>query len=262
MADSASTIQIELTRDLAASHIKLGQQYRLLAEWLTAGKTTGALVTAEVAPVVAASPAIPTVTPPALSPYTVTSVVEGQDSVMALQVAPPVPVTRALPKSIAATSASATPTGRVRRTKAQIAADEAAIAAGYLNAEDMASKAGGIAAAPSATVPAPPVQSVSNVSNVQQPPLPIAPVAPAFTGPSVEDLIAHFQEMIATVENAGWTGHGEGQAGTLLQKLGYQSVHTVPQESRQTVIDWIIHFKAEFLAGKLAHGTATDGFIS
>lgn len=261
-----STELVNMLRTIGAAHITLGQHYHQVAEQyesnraIATGAITAAVATVAMAPV-APPAAAPLAAPPAFP-----------------QAAAPAAPGTVAPVASAALGDDGKPK-RIRRTKAQIEADEAAIKLGYTSHADMVAKTGqsGAPAMPAAPMAAPGAP-VSAVQHVQQPglppappaaapapvapPPPAAPAAPAFTGPSVEDLTASLQNMIQTVETAGWVGHGEGQAATLLGKLGYQTVHTVPAEQRQGVIDWVNHFKTEFMAGRLPVGAATAGFIS
>lgn len=255
--------QLALTlRALGAHHITLGQSYIQTAEQHEANMAAGASapVTAHIAPPPAAAPA------PGAAPFPPPA------AAAPIAVIPPAPGAAA-DTAAPELGADGKPK-RVRRTKAQIEADEAAIKAGFTSHADMLAKTGGTQQAPvppapvaPGATPVPPMPAVQQQSPV--PPAPVAnvappppPAAPAFAGPSLEDVTASLLGMVQCVETAGWVGHGEGQAATLLQKLNFQNVHTIPETSRDTVIQWVNHFKTEFMAGRLPLGAATAGFIS
>lgn len=176
----------------------------------------------------------------------------------------------AAPVATAAPAAAAT--GRKRRTKAEIEADESAIARGFLNAADELARTGGGAAPSGHTQQAATVPPASVASGpapvpalpIMQPAVPAVP-APIVTGPTEDDVVAAVNEVIHTVEtfnNELWKGHGEGQAGGVLQKLGFQTIPLIPADQRANVIAWCLDFRTKLVAGQLPQGIATAGYIS
>lgn len=159
---------------------------------------------------------------------------------------------------------------RKRRTKAEIAADEAAIAAGFTSHADMLAKTGGNpgamagtgGAAPGAGQAAPgmqqapmaagagpvqgmqPVQAGMSSAPQQQP-----------AGPSPDDAQAAFIRVINAVE-AIWPGHGQGQAGILFNRYGggAANVGLMTPEQRANIIQWCDYFIRELQAGRLPAG--------
>ena len=238
---ATTQIEIELLRKTASSLIALGQHYHQYADFLE-GKPAAGLPNGAAA----------SVAPPPPPPF----------PAAAPTGAPPAP--GAAPAAPAGDAAATG--GRKRRTKAQIAADEAAVAAGFVDAADMFEKqATAAAGVPPASLPpvpglpgnVPPALPGAAVAPPPPPPAAAAPVAPATT--PHDNLQAALMEFGAAVEKV-WPGqgHGNGQMGLVIKKLGVPNVQAVPAEHVQGWIDWIVGITAEFRAdpSKLASLTA------
>lgn len=255
MSNTANSTLVEHLRAIGAAHITLGQMYHTMAEQHERNLVTaGAAIAANSGPANPPAPAAANVAPP-------------PPPAAAAPVAPPFPAAPAAPNAGVppAPPADAKPP-RVRRTKQQIADDEAALKAGYKSHADMLAATGGAAQAAVPAAPmapgAAPVQAMSAMQQSQVPPAPPAGVAPPPPPPAaapvdkgLEDLIASIQGVIGAVE-AKWPGHGEGQAGYLLARLGHQNVHTVPAEQRDGTAQWFNYFRSEFLAGNANGGVS------
>lgn len=228
---SSTQVEIELLRNMGASCIHLGQQYHQYADFLSNG-AGGAIVGTQ---------------PPAASGATLP---------------PPFPLA-------ATAGAPATPpatTGRKRRTKAEIAADEAAVAAGFVDAADMAARqaAGSL---PPANVPQapgvpgnlpPPMPGTSPVTPPPPaPPTANAPPPPPATTPH-DNLQAALMAFGQAVENT-WPGqgHGNGQMGLITKKMGVPNITAIPAENVQQWIDWIVGITAAFRADPSKLSTLT-----
>jgi hypothetical protein len=225
---SSTQVEIELLRNLGSAAIHMGQQYHQYADFLANG-AAGPIV----AGTTAAAPPAPGVTPPPPFPA-----------------APPAPGTVAAPPG--ANAAAAAPSaGRKRRTKAEIEADEAAVKAGYVNHADMLARSGG---APAAAVPTGAVQPVPGVSGHVPAPLPpgtvAAPPTPVAPPPSAHDTLqAALTAFGQAVENT-WPGqgHGNGQMGLVVARMGVQNIQAVPAENIQGWTDWIVDITNRFRA--------------
>jgi len=171
---------------------------------------------------------------------------------------PPVPTAPIAPAAPAAPASGK----RTRRTKEQIAQDVAAVAAGFpdhaamLAAQGGAVQPGTVGGAPAApaytpAMPAAPVApgAVPAVPAVPQPPVPAAPAAPAAPVPPpapvpvvtpLDDLQAAFISFASMIEKRpNGVGHGMGQAGLLLGKLGYTRLEDIPAESIDHAIKYV-----------------------
>ena len=226
---STTQVEIELLRNLGAAAISLGQQYHQYADFLGNGPAT--------------SHAAPSASAP-----------------------PPFPAAAPAPGAPAAPDTSAAG-GRKRRTKAEIAADDAAIAEGYTSHADKLAKTGGAVAA---QVPAPGVQPVSGLPGhvpaplppgaaVTPPPPPQAvPPAPAPVTTAHDTLQAALMAFGQAVENT-WPGqgHGNGQMGLIVAKMNVPNIQAVPAENVQAWTDWIVDITNRFRAdpSKLAELT-------
>lgn len=240
---ATTQVEIELLRNVGSSMISTGQHYHQYADFLEGKAPAG---TPNGAPAGIAPP-----------PSTGGTVVSFPAPAGAAVSPPPAPGAAAATAPAAAT--------RKRRTKAEIAADEAAVAAGFVDAADMAAKQSAGAGVPPANVPPapgmpgnlPPAMPGAAVAPPPPPPAAAAPVAPATT--PHDNLQAALMGFGQAVENT-WPGqgHGNGQMGLVIKKMGVPNVQAIPAESVQGWTDWIVGITAQFRAdpSKLASLTA------
>lgn len=163
-------------------------------------------------------------------------------------------------------AAAAPDAKRKRRTKAEIAADEAAAAAG-LPLPSTAGNMGGSGAPNAPTGFAPPQAPLSPPAMAPapaplQPMQPVQPlnVPPGEYSPTVDDVNAKAMEVITLVESV-WPGHGAGQVGALLQaKINKPNIHGLAPQELKNFHQWLVYFAQKFQAQELPQGVATPGF--
>lgn len=183
--------------------------------------------------------------------------------------APGAPVGNQQPAPSGAPGAAPDTGKRKRRTRAEIAADEAAIAAGYTSHADMVAKTGGTSGvlAGASGAPTGPGQAAPNMQQTpmaqgngpvqgmqsMQPGMSGAPQQPA--GPTPDEAQKAFIRVINAVEQI-WPGHGQGQAGILFNRYGggVANVGMMTPEKRGEIIQWCDFFIQELQAGRLPNG--------
>lgn len=157
---------------------------------------------------------------------------------------------------VAAPAAPAATGTRKRRTKAEIAADDAAIAEGYADAADKLARTSGAPTvagqppAPPANSPAPMAPGGAAVSAGLPPPPPAAIAPPPPAAPSLRDnLQAALMAFGAAVESQ-WPGqgHGNGQMGVIVGKMGVPNIEAVPEANVKAWLDWILDVTQKFRA--------------
>jgi hypothetical protein len=165
---------------------------------------------------------------------------------------PPAP-SAAAPSTPAAPAPAGT---RKRRTKAEIAADEAAIAAGYLDAADQLARTSsgatgaGQTATPPANPPAPLAPGGAPVSAGLPPPPPAALTPPPPAAPSLRDNLQAALMAFGQAVESQWPGqgHGNGQMGVIVAKMAVPNIEALPEANVQPWLNWILDVTTQFRA--------------